>query len=390
VSAVPASRAPLAGDVRIAMIGGGFMGRAHAAALAAFPVLLPEAGVRPILDLVVEANPALAAAAQERLGFARSTVDWRAAINDPDIDVVDIVLPNALHYEVARAALEAGKHVMCEKPLTVKLDEARTLARLAEEAGVVHQVGFNWRLTPAIQQARRLIVDGSLGEVRSIRTRWLGEFFADPTVPRLWRFERAVAGSGALGDLGSHAIDFARFLGGDIEAVCGLQRTFIPTRPDPEDPARMQPVDVDDMTSFLVEFESGATGHIECSWAYPGRKSHAQVEVHGSRGSLLFDWERMNEFQLYEGNDPEDRQGYRTVLVGPAHPGAAAFVPSAGYQMGYLETKVLQMQDFFAAATGRVTAPQTDFSAGYECLRVEHAVEASVENRAWQRVADFH
>lgn len=375
-------------ELNIAMIGAGFMGRSHSAALAAYPVLVPDGGYRPVLDVVADATDDLAARARQQLGFRRSTADWRAAVTDPAVDVVDIVVPNVMHFDVAMAALEAGKHVTCEKPLTLTLEQAATLAEAAARSDVVHQVGFNWRLTPAVQQARRLIADGALGEIRSVRCFWQGEFFADPAIPRLWRFERAQAGSGALGDLGSHAIDFARFLAGDIESVCGLQRTYVPDRPAAEGSRETLPVEVDDMSAFLVEFAGGATGYVECSWAFPGRKTHAGFEVHGSEGSVLFDWERMNEFRLYEAGAPEDRQGYKTVLVGPAHPGAGLFCPGAGYQMGYLETKVLQFKDLFDTLAGKNPRPQTDFIDGYECMRVEHAVELSAARRAWQLVED--
>jgi predicted dehydrogenase len=372
-------------EVKFAVIGGGFMGKAHSVALSTYPMYVWPSPAMPVRELIVEIDEPLAEESRRRFGFERSGSDWRAAVEDPAIDVVDILLPNALHYEVAMAAVAAGKHVICEKPLALTAEESRQMTEAASAARVVNQVGFNWRLTPAVQMARKLIQEGAIGDVRSMRSFWLGEFFNDPSVPLVWRFQKAAAGSGALGDLASHAIDFARCLVGEITEVNAVQRTYVSERPLPSTHGS-GPVDVDDASAFLVTFDNGGYGYIEGCWSAPGRKSHAGFEVYGSTGAIAFDWERMTELQVYDGRDPADRQGYRTILVGPPHPGGEHFWPVAGYQLGYADTKVLQIHDFLQAVVGNQDRPQTTFEDGLRCALVEEAVLESSSSRAWTPV----
>jgi predicted dehydrogenase len=373
-------------DLRFAVIGGGFMGKAHSIALASYPMYFWPTELYPVRELIVEINDELAAESQKRFGYNRAGTDWRAAVEDPDIDVVDILVPNVLHYDVVMAAIKAGKHVICEKPLALTAELAREMADAADEAGIVNQVGFNWRLTPAVQQAKKLIDEGAVGDVRYIRSHWQGEFFNDPSVPLVWRFKKEQAGSGALGDLGSHAIDFCRFLCGEITNVQGLQQRFVSRRPLPNGTGEGD-VDVDDTTNFQVMFDSGAIGYVESTWSAPGKKTSAGFEVVGSTGSLKFNWERMNELEFYDGRDPEDRQGYRTILVGPPHPYGENFWPIAGYQIGYAETKVIQIADFLNAISGKVERPQTTFREGLASTLVEEAVMQSAESGSWIAVA---
>jgi predicted dehydrogenase len=373
-------------DLKFAVVGGGFMGKAHSIALASYPMYVWPTELYPVRELIVEINDELAEESKKRFGYNRAGTDWRAAIEDPDIDVIDILVPNVLHYDVVMAAIKAGKHVICEKPLALTAELAREMADAAEEAGVVNQVGFNWRLTPAVQLAKKLIDEGAIGDIRSIRSFWMGEFFNDPTVPLVWRFKKEQAGSGALGDVGSHAIDFSRFLGGEITSVIGVQQQFVSERPLPSGEG-VGPVDVDDATSFMFTFESGATGYIESSWAAPGKKTSAGFEVIGSTGSLGFNWERMGELKFYDGGDAADRQGYRTILVGPPHPFGEYFWPIAGYQIGYADTKVVQIADFLAAVAGTTERPQTTFREGLKSTLVEEAVMESAQTRRWTAVA---
>jgi predicted dehydrogenase len=373
-------------DLKFAVIGGGFMGKAHSIALASYPMYVWPTELYPVRELIVEINDELAEESKKRFGYNRAGTDWRAAIEDPDIDVIDILVPNVLHHDVVMAAIKAGKHVICEKPLALTAELAREMAEAAEQAGVVNQVGFNWRLTPAVQLAKKLIDEGAIGDIRSIRSFWMGEFFNDPTVPLVWRFKKEQAGSGALGDVGSHAIDFSRFLGGEITSVIGVQQQFVSERPLPSGEG-VGPVDVDDATSFMFTFESGATGYIESSWAAPGKKTSAGFEVIGSTGSLGFNWERMGELKFYDGGDAADRQGYRTILVGPPHPFGEHFWPIAGYQIGYADTKVVQIADFLAAVAGTSERPQTTFREGLKSTLVEEAVMESAQTRQWTTVA---
>ncbi len=373
-------------EVQFALIGGGFMGKAHAAALATLPIYAWPPPALPVRAVVAEATDELAREARARLGFARATSDWRSVLDDPDIDVVDVVLPNHMHHDVVLAALEAGKHVICEKPLAPSLEGCREMAEAAEAAGVVHQVGFNWRLTPAVLLARKLIDDGTIGEVRNFRGYWLGDF-GGPELPMTWRFRRDTAGSGALGDLGSHIIDFARFLVGDITEVVSDRRTYVGERSLPD--GGLGPVDVDDDTTAMLRFDTGALGYLQASWAAPGRKSAAGFEVSGSEGAIAFDWERMNELRVYDSRDPIDRQGFRTISIGPQHPEAEHFWPLPAYQIGYAETKVIQLLDFLRAVAGQGTV-QTNFGHGLAVAEVEHAIQQSWESDGWVPVEAGH
>jgi predicted dehydrogenase len=371
-------------DLKFAVVGGGFMGKAHSVALASYPMYVWPTELYPVRELIVEINDDLASESQKRFGYNRAGTDWRAAVEDPDIDVIDILLPNAMHHAVVMAAVAAGKHVICEKPLALTGDLAREMTQAAEKAGVVNQVGFNWRLTPAVQQAKKLIAEGAIGEVRYIRSHWMGEFFNDPSIPMVWRFKKEQAGSGALGDLGSHAIDFSRFLCGEIVEVQGLQAQYVTKRSLPGGGEGDQ--DVEDTTTFMVKFASGAMGYVESSWSAPGKKTSAGFDVIGSTGSISFTWERMNELKFYDGGDPADRQGYRTILVGPPHPYGQHFWPIAGYQIGYADTKVIQIADFLSAVAGETERPQTTFRDGLKSTLVEEAVLQSARSGEWTAV----
>ena len=369
-------------ELRFALIGGGFMGKAHAAALATLPIYAWPPPFLPVRAVVAEATDELAEEARIRLGFERASSEWRTVLEDPDVDVVDVVLPNHLHHDVVLAALAAGKHVICEKPLATSVEGCREMSEAADAAGVVHQVGFNWRLTPAVLLARKLIDDGTIGQVRNFRGYWLGDF-GGPDLPMTWRFRRDTAGSGALGDLGSHIIDFARFLVGEITEVVSDRRTYVAERA--LDDGGMGAVDVDDDTTAMLRFDTGALGYLQASWAAPGRKSAAGFEITGSEGSLAFDWERMNELRVYDSRDPIDRQGFRTVAIGPQHPEAEHFWPLPAYQIGYADTKVIQLLDFLRAVAGEGEV-QTGFRAGLAVAEVEHAIQQSWEQSGWVQV----
>lgn len=375
-------------EVKFGLIGGGgFMGKAHSVALANLPMYVWPPPAYPIREVVAEATDELAADAQHRFDFNRSTSDWLSVVEDPEVDVVDVALPNHLHREVVLAALEAGKHVICEKPLAPTPEQCKEMLDAATSAGVVNQIGFNWRLTPAVLLARKLIDDGTIGEIRDFRGFWLGEFGMDPSMPMTWRFQRTTAGSGALGDLGSHVIDYARYLVGEIREVVGVEHTYINERPL-ENGRGTATVDVDDSTAFMLRFENGAHGYIEASWSTLGRKTHCGFEIHGSEGSLCFDWERMNELKFYDSRDAQDRQGFRTILIGPDQPHGEHFWPIAGYQIGYPDTKVLQFLDFLNAVTGDGNV-QTSFEDGWRAALIEHAVQQSTTDGSWTEVGAY-
>jgi len=383
-------------ELRFAQIGAGLMGKAYAPALAQIPMWYwpPAAMPRRTLMVDIEADSARDNAA--RYGYDRWAVGWRAAVEDPEVDVLLILVPNSLHREIVLAAAAAGKHICCEKPLAMDAVEAKEMLDAVEKAGVKHQTAFNWRFCPAVQTAKKMIDEGALGRLYDFRGWWLADWPMDPDIPLTWRFQKALAGTGSLGDIGSHVIDLGRFLVGEISEVCGLADTFIEERTivSPFAPPagvvagsnqKKGPVDVDDNAAFMMRFEGGAYGFIEATHFSAGRKNSFGFEIHGEKGTLYFDWLRMNELQYYDRGDPADREGFRTIVMGPMHPYGEAFWPVQGYGLGYTETKILQLNDFIQAIAsgGR---PQTDFHDGWKTLQVVDAVMKSIEDHAWIRV----
>lgn len=371
--------------LRFAMIGGGGqIAKAYALALSSYPAYFWPIDTMPEKEVLVEVREDLAQESAARFGFNRFSTDWRKVVHDPDVDVVVVLVPNNLHRDVVVEAAAAGKHVICEKPLAPTVAEASEIVDAVSRAGVHSQIGFNWRLTPAIQMARKLIDDGTIGEVLDFRGFWLADFALDPSVPLVWRFRAADSGSGALADEGSHLVDFARYLVGDISTVSGLSRTFISERPLPDGSGR-GPVDVDDNVGFMVTFAGGQYGYIEATRSSSGRKSYTGFEVHGTKGTIAFNWERMNELELYDSRDAPDRQGFRTIIIGTEQPYGDRFWP-AGLQLGFVETKVIQIAEFLDSLKAGI-APSTTLLDGLRCVEVEEAVKLSWQEKRWVPVS---
>jgi predicted dehydrogenase len=376
------------------------MGKAYALALAELPICIWPPPVMPIRSLVVDINEASAKDNAARFGFERWGVGWESAIEDPDIDAVCILTANDLHREISLAAANAGKHIICEKPLANSAGDAKDMYNAAERAGVKHQVGFNWRFAPAVQLARKLIDEGALGKIRDFRGWWLSDWATNPDIPLIWRFQKALAGSGALGDIGVHVTDAARFLVGEIAEVCGVAETYINQRPllpssaaqglpgKTEDKAGYGAVDVDDSVAFMCRFDNGAHGYLQASRFNPGRKNQYGFEIYGESGSLLFDWAHMNELQYFGPDGRSDAKGFRTIIVGDAgeHPYARFFWPDPqDYGVGFTETKVLQLNDYLEAFA-KNAKPQTDFYDGWRVCQIADAVLKSVEEHTWVKV----
>jgi predicted dehydrogenase len=380
--------------VNVGVIGAGFMGKAHSLAYAAMPMFFWPAPAMPRRAMIAEVSEELARDAAVRYGYERSTGDWRRIVEDPEIDLVDIAVPNDKHPEIAIAAAEAGKHVLCEKPLARTADEARAMRDAVVRAGVTHMVAFNYRRTPAVALARKLIDEGAIGKVRNFRGTYLQDWSNDPDLPLSWRFRKDVAGSGALGDIGTHVIDFARYLVGEIAAVNAVTHRYIEDRPVPQggadalagaqklQDARREPVDVDDEIMTFLRFESGALGSIEATRAAHGRKNYLTFEVHGEDGTLTFDYERRDELRLFLTSDPADRQGFRTILTGPAHPYGEALWPIPALGIGYGETKIIECHDLMAAIVAGTPA-DPNFEDGYRIACITDAMLASAEAEAW-------
>ena len=368
-------------EVRVAIVGAGWMGRAHATAFRSVPMVFGPDPAVPVLEVAVDINPESARTLAEAFGFKRWSSDWREVLNDPAIDVVDITTPNDMHPTIAIAAAKAGKHIYCEKPLANSYAEAKEMAEAADAAGVLTLVGFNYLKNPAQGYARQVIESGEIGDIIQFRGTFDQDFMTDPKVPFSWRQNRAMAGSGSLGDMASHTLSLSKYLVGDIAEVCGMTATYIKQRSDASsgsgmgakaDPnAKMRTVENDDVCQFLIRFESGAMGYIEASRLGTGRK-------------LLLGY----EIQLYRHTDPPAERGYKTIYIGPAHPNYAAFFPLPGIGLGYNDQKIVEAHDLMVAvATGKPAFP--DFRFGLEINRVVDSVLLSDRERRWVRPAEM-
>jgi predicted dehydrogenase len=335
-----------------------------------------------VLQVLCGRDPGRADAAARQLGFAESSADWREVVARSDIDVVDICTPGDSHADIAIAAAQAGKAILCEKPLANSLAEAESMRAAVREAGVPHMLCHNYRRVPAIALAKRLIEAGDLGKIHHYRGSYLQDWIVDPDFPRVWRLERARAGSGALGDIASHSLDLARHLVGEIREVSGLLETFVHERPL-EDGSGTGPVDVDDAALALLRFENGAIGTLEGSRFCPGRKNQNRFEINGSKGSLAFDLERMNELEVYREEGPES--GFRTIFVTEAsHPYLMAWWPP-GHGLGYEHTFIHTVLDLLNAIEND-EIPTPNFEDGVRIQRTLDAIERSSRSRRWERV----
>lgn len=385
-------------DIHIGLIGTGGMGKAHASAFKNVPLVFGSEPGRPVLEIVADVEPTALEKWAREFGFARWTINWQEIVEDPRVDVVDITTPNALHAEMAVAAAEAGKHIYCEKPLATTSADAARIVAAVEKSGVISIVGFNYLKNPAQGFAKQLIESGELGEITLFRGIFDQDFLADPNIPFSWRLDRASAGTGALGDLGSHTIAFAQFLVGDIAEVCGLHATMIPERVVPttgsgyaataQSNGEKRLVENEDISEFLMRFDNGAIGTIGTSRIGMGRKLGLGYEVQGTKGSLFYNQERMNEIRLYRHSDPDAEKGYKTIYIGPEHPGYKAFFGLAGIGLGYNDQKIIEAHDLVTAVALNQPA-QPDVRFAYQVNKVIDAVDRSSQEHRWVGVDEF-
>jgi predicted dehydrogenase len=382
-------------EIGVGLVGYKFMGRAHSNAYRQVSHFFDVDPV-PVMRAICGRNEEAVRSAAQSLGWQGYETDYRALIARDDIGLIDVSTPGDTHREVVLAALAAGKHVLCEKPLANTLAEAREMMEAAEKAGVVAMVNFNYRRVPAVQLARQIIESGQLGEIRHWRAVYLQDWINDPSFPLVWRLRKEVAGSGALGDIAAHIVDLSHFLIGSIGEVVGTMDTFIKQRPTEEFSmggaglsaaagAQMGEVTVDDATTFLARFDNGVTGTFEATRLAPGRRNHNSFEINGSKGSISFDLERMNELRVYFTDDGPGLQGFRTINVTDGtHPYASAWWP-AGHILGYEHTFVHAIKDLLDGIKAGVS-PAPTFRDGFRCQAVLDAVEKSVENHGWAKV----
>ena len=385
-------------DLGIGMVGYAFMGAAHSQAWRTAPAFFDLPAV-PRLRAVCGRNEDAAGDVARRFGWESVETDWRALLTRDDIDVIDICTPGNTHAEIAIAALEAGKHVLCEKPLANTVEEAEAMAAAATAAakrGVRAMVGFTYRRTPAVALARQLVASGRLGTIRHVRGQYLQDWLSDENAPLSWRLDKSLAGSGALGDIGAHIIDMAQFVTGDsIASVSGLMETFVQTRPLGGDHATLGgsssgdsergPVTVDDAAAFTARFVGGTIGVFEATRFATGRKNALRLEINGTDGSLAFDFEDMNVLEFFDATKDPSIAGFRRILVTEAtHPYVAAWWPPGhglGYEHGFTHQVVDLVTDIAKGAD-----PAPSFADGLAVQRVLAAVETSATARSWQDV----
>jgi len=373
-------------EINIGLVGTGVMAKAHSIAYSIIPIFFPFP-LRINKMIVADATKELAQSGAHRLGFEKWTDRWEELVKMDEVDVVDIVTPNYLHMPIAVAAAENKKHVICEKPLALNLEQSRKMYQAVKRAGIKHCVAFNYRMTPAVLEAKRMIEQGQIGEIYHFRGVYLQDWAIDANSPLVWRFRAARAGSGSLGDIASHTIDYARYLVGESSEVVAISKTFVKERPldGIEDkvtkPARKGKVDVDDAVSFLIKFKNGAIGSIEASRFCYGRKNHLAFEISGSEGALHFNWERRNELLFYSAESPANQQGFTTILTGPAHPYGGVLWPIPGLGMSYIETTVFLLQEFLKS----IVKDQFIEPNFYDGLRVSKIMNAVLKSAAEQR-----
>ncbi|HRO11189.1 Gfo/Idh/MocA family oxidoreductase [Amaricoccus sp.] len=371
--------------IGVGLIGTGFMGKCHAMAYGAVRAVFGD--VPEIARVVLcDVDAGHAAACARDFGFARATTDWREIVADPTVELVSITSPNGLHREMAVAALEAGKHVWCEKPMALDLEDARAMAEAAARSGRVAALGYAYLQNPALVEARRLIEAGAIGTPFDFRGSVDEDYMADPALPWSWRLRAQDAGLGTLGDLTVHLVSLARMLMGEIEALTAVVDTVHVERPLPG--GGTAAVENDDVAHALVRFASGARGTLASSRVAHGRKNGLRVEVYGSHGALWLDNERMNELNLYLAEGPVGTRGFRRILSGPAHADYARFCPAPGHGLGFNEVKVIELAELLKATTGRPTRA-IDFAEGLKIEQVVHGFVRSAGEGRWVRPADL-
>ena len=366
----------------IGMLGYAFMGKAHSNALKKLPYMMYPPVAIPRLVAIAGRNAEATAEAAKRYGYEKYYTDWHDLINDPDIQVFDNGGPNDVHAEPCIAAAQAGKHVFCEKPLGRTAEEAKAMLDAVVKAGVQNMVAHNYRFVPAIVLARNLIASGKLGRIYHFRAVYLQEWIMDPNFGKVWRLDKSIAGSGTLGDLGSHIIDLARYLVGEPTKTMAMTKTFIKERPLLDGSGKRGEVDVDDAFTALIEFENGAMGTLEASRFAAGRKNYEVLEINGEHGSIRFNMERMNELEVYWAEEePRDTRGFHTVSVTESfHPYYENWWPQ-GHIIGYEHSFVHEFHHFFdAIINGNPVAPLgANFEDGYRNAVIGDAILKSAE-----------
>jgi len=389
------------GEIRVGLVGYAFMGRTHSNAYRQIPFYFPEIESKPVLKVLCGRSPEPLAQAAAIMGWEDTETDFDALVARDDIDLIDITTPNNVHVEMAIKAAQAGKHVFCEKPLAMSLAEARQAQEAVEAAGVVNMICYNYRRAPAISLAKQMINDGALGTIYHWRSQYLQDWLVDPQTPAVWRTQKEIAGSGALGDLLAHSIDLALWLVGDIDRVCCDMETFIEERPPlggidatlgaSAGAGDNVEVDVDDGVVALARFANGALGTMEATRFAPGHRNYNFFEINGSQGSLRFNLERMNELEYYGCADPDGQQGFRVIQATEGvHPfmsvpdGGGRYWPP-GHIIGYEHTFINTVADLLKGIEAG-ESPAPTFADAVKTQAILEACENSADAGGWMQV----
>lgn len=372
-------------QINIGLVGTQFMGKAHSNAWMKVSEFF-DTPVIPVLHTACSRSEAQRARFVDQYHWRRGEPSWEKMIASREIELVDICTPNDLHMPVAVAAAKAGKHILCEKPMARNAREAEEMYRAVKDAGVIHMMIFNYRFVPAIALAKRFISEGKIGEVRHFNAVYYQDWLTDPEFPITWRHDVKASGSGAHGDMNAHIVDLARYLVGEFASVTGIQKTFIEERPLSSGNGRGK-VSTDDATSFLATFKNGALGSFQATRLAPGRKNFLRLEIFGSKGSLGFNLERMNELEYYSDCEPAESQGYKNILVTDAsHPYIKAWWPP-GHIIGWEHTFIHQIKELLdGIGSNRNVIP--DFYDGLRCQQVLDAVVTSTTTNIWSKIPD--
>lgn len=366
-------------DIGVGLIGSGFMGKCHAMAWRSVGGVFADVG-RPRLVHLGEVNTGLAQARAAEFGFAKASGDWRTVIADPEVDVISLTSPNQFHAEMALAALAAGKHLWCEKPMAPGFSEAEAMAAAAKKSGRVAALGYNYIQSPAIRQIGTLLAEKRIGEINHLRIEMDEDFMADPETLFHWKHD-AKSGYGALDDFAVHPLSLISVLFGRVASVvCDMGK---PHAERATANGKRRAVETWDIANVLMSLESGLPATLQVNRSAWGRKGRISLQIFGSKGTILFDQERFNEFQLYLTSDRTEEQGFRTVLIGPQHEPYGAFIPAPGHGLGFNELKIIECRELIARIRGDADTRLIDFDEGLEIERTVHAMARSFSERGW-------
>lgn len=369
-------------EVKIGLVGTGWMGRSHSKSFLNAYYHFGNGAGKPVFEMVSDINEKSALEVKEQFGFNRYTNDWRKLVRDENIDLVDITTPNAFHFEIAKEALLNNKHVYCEKPLSLSAKESKELAELAAEKGLVNYVGFNNVMNPATRYIQQLVQSGKLGEITKISGTYDQDALLEKELPITWRHINKLSGSGVLGDLGSHLFSVLQFVVGDMNSVTALTNTVIRERPVSMGSEETKEVENDDIVILLAKYENGAIATLSSSRIATGRKNNLTFEIQGTKGTVHYSLENLNDVHVYFHDDARVDRGFRKVLLGNDHEGYSAFQPAPGIAIGFNDFKILETHEVLASVANN--APYTcDFNFGYKIDRIIEAVLESSASQKW-------